>query len=288
MPEKFSMIIPAYKEGEKPVKLLETVEESDLGDHEIEEIYMVIHSDIEPIEKFSGQTDLPLTIIQEEERRGKASAINTALEKIETEKIVLSSADILLEKQTLRKLLGPLEEEKIGITTAHPVPLNSKDTFPGYFVNLLWQLHHLVSKRQPKAGEIIAFKNVIDHLPENTAADEEFIKSKILKRGYEASYVEEAIINNKGPESVSKLFNQRWRIFIGHLDLKKRTDYSAPSMRPKILLSSFFEYLKKEGLDPYFPLSVFFESLTRANAWISYKLLGRNPYIWKKITDKND
>jgi len=276
------MIIPAYREGKKPVELLKTVEESELNDYDLEEIYLVIPGDTEPVKEFSKETDLPLKIIEEKERRGKASAINTGLRKIQNKRIVLSSADVLLEDKTLKKLLERLEEEKVGIVTARPVPLNNKDSFAGYFINTLWRLHHFVSKRHPKAGEIIAFKNVIDKLPENTAADEEFIKSKILMKGYKTKYEEEAIVYNEGPDIVSNLFNQRWRIFIGHLDLKKRSDYSAPSMRPAILLSSFLEYLKKEGLHLYLFFSVLFELLARVNGWISYKLLGRSPYIWKK------
>lgn len=193
MSEKFSMIVPAYKEGKKTVKLLKTIEESELGDYKIKEIYMVLCEDVEPVDKFSRQTDLPLTIIEEGGREGKASAINTALLEIENERVVLSSADVLLEKQTLKKLLDSLEEEETGIVTAHPIPLDKKSSFVGYFVNALWKFHHLVSKRQPKAGEIIAFENIIDHLPEDTAADEEFIKSKILEKGYKAEYEEDDI-----------------------------------------------------------------------------------------------
>jgi len=282
MPKSFSMIIPAYREGKKPVELLKTVEESKLNYYDLEEIYLVIQGDIGPVKKFSKETDLPLKIIEEKERRGKASAINTGLREIQNKRIVLSSADILLEDKTLKKLLERLEEEKIGIVTARPVPLNNKDSFAGYFINTLWRLHHLVSKRQPKAGEIIAFKNVIDRLPENTAADEEFIKSKMLMKGYRAKYEEEAVVYNEGPYNVSNLFNQRWRIFIGHLDLKKRKNYSAPSMKPSIILQSVFEYLQKEGIHPYFFVSALFELFTRTSAWLSYKFFDKNPYIWNK------
>lgn len=276
------MIIPAYKEERRPVRLLETVEESKLGEYEPEEIFVVVCGNVEPVKDFSEETELPVRIIEEEERQGKAAAINTALGAVESERVVLSSADILLQENTLRELLKGLEEDKVGIITAHPVSMDSSDSFRGYFNNLIWNLHHYVSKKDPKAGEIIAFENVIETLPENTAADEEFIKSKILDKGYESRYSEKAVIYNRGPENVARLFDQRWRIFIGHLDLENRTNYSPSSMRTGTLMKSVLEYLKENGPHPYILLSMLLELSARSNAWISYKLLRRNPYIWDK------
>ena len=123
-----------------------------------------------------------------------------------------------------------LDDPKIGMTGGQVVPVNGEGTFIGKCVHTLWRLHHVIAMRSPKMGEMIAFRNVVSRIPDDTAVDEVSIETDISKQGFGFAYVPAAIIRNKGPETVGDFLKQRRRIHAGHLDARKETGYAPSTM----------------------------------------------------------
>jgi len=109
------------------------------------------------------------------------------------------------------------------------MPINKKDSFMGFTINLLWSLHHKISLKSPKFGELIAFRNIIEKIP-NTAVDEEYIAMIVQKKCFLAKYMHDAIVFNKGPTTARDFLKQRRRIYCGHLELKKKKNYEVPTI----------------------------------------------------------
>lgn len=281
----FSIIIPTHNEGKKTVKLLRSMDENTFNEKkfQLKKIYVVASGNINILNNFIENADLPIVLITEKERKGKAHAINLGLKQTDSKYIILMSGDILLGEKTVQKLLENLTGKNTGVVTGRPIPLADNDDFLGYFVNLIWRLHDLISQREPKAGEILAFKNLLNKIPEDTAADEEFIKAILRRNGYSAKYARNAKIYNEGPKNIPKLFEQRRRIFIGHIDLKERMKYSVPTTNSLIIFDSIIEYIKKEGFRPFLIAAIIFELFARFKGFIDYYILNKNPYKWKKV-----
>ena len=74
----------------------------------------------------------------ENERSGKASAINKILMNAKGKAIIFISADTLPNKDCFNNLLKKLEQPKVGIVCGKPVPINSKKQLVGKLVHLLW------------------------------------------------------------------------------------------------------------------------------------------------------
>lgn len=150
----------------------------------------------------------------------------------------------------------------------------------------MWSLHHYISKIDPKAGEIIAFKNnrqtKISPIPEKVIADEEYIAARIKDQNYKLKYSPKAKVFNFGPSEISKLYKQRKRVYIGHLDLLNNLGYHSPSNKLQNTLKSIFKYGKEEKIDPLLPLFILFELLTRIDGYVSYNMFNERPYIWDK------
>src|SRR3989344_5733803 len=89
-----------------------------------------------------------LKLIVEPKRSGKSHAVNIFLKKAACDVVVLLNADLNLTQKT------------IGMTGCHPVPVNDASMFMGFAGHLLWDLHHQISLREPKMGEMIAFKKI--------------------------------------------------------------------------------------------------------------------------------
>ena len=89
---------------------------------------------------------------------------------------------------------------------------------------------HEMSLMEPKLGEMIAFRNIVKQIPEESAVDEASIEAEIKRCGYESQYVPEARVYNKGPQTIRDYVRQRRRIHSGHLYLQNTTGYQVSTM----------------------------------------------------------
>jgi len=71
---------------------------------------------------------------------------------------------------------------------------------------------------------------VVKRIPEDTAVDEVSIEAAVTQRGLSLRYIPEAIIKNKGPETISDFIKQRRRIHAGHLAARRLAGYAPSTM----------------------------------------------------------
>jgi len=240
---KFSILIPAYNEEKNIGKLLEALLKQKIyPPFELVSITVVASGctdKTEEIVKKFCKRNRKIRLISTKERLGKANAINLFLKVCKEELIVMISADVLpADNFTINTLLQPFLKNEVGIAGGRPIPLNPSATLASKISSLMWHIHHKISlSNPPKIGEIVAFRNIVERIPANTLADEERLSAVIQKKGYKAVYVPDAVVYNKSPEKLSELIEQRKRIFIGHLQIKKELGYEVPTL-------NFFKLLK--------------------------------------------
>ena len=130
---------------------------------------------------------------------GKAAAVNQFLAQAREKIVVLCSADLLPEQDTLEKLVAPFADPEIGMTTCRPWPVNDPRTFMGFAAHLLWGLHHHINANGSfKAGELIAFRKIFERIPYRTAVDEASSRAGGAGQGYRAQYVADAACLQQG------------------------------------------------------------------------------------------
>lgn len=225
--------ITAHNEAANIGRLLQRILDQQLTQVTISEILVVASGctdDTEAIVRDFEQIDARVKLLVQTQREGKASAINYILREADEELIVICSADLLPARDAVELLVAPFADPEMGMTTCRPVPIDNPDTFMGFCTQLLWHLHHQINLESFKAGEMIAFRHVFERIPNKTAVDEASIEPIVRAQGYAVRYVAEAIVNNKGPDSVSDFLRQRRRIFAGHLELTSEMGYSVSTM----------------------------------------------------------
>ena len=197
------------------------------------------------IAKDFAKNDTRIKVIVEKKRNGKATAVNLFLDAARNEVLVLESADTIPDSKTIERLVAPFLDDNIGITGSHPVPINTTKTFVGFAVHCLWNLHHEISLKNPKMGETIAFRKSFRKIPVLSAVDEVNIEALIRGQGYKAAYIPDAIVRNKGPETMKEFIRQRRRIYAGHLATKAEYSYivstSSGSKIFSILMKDIFK-----------------------------------------------
>ncbi|MFX0198498.1 MAG: glycosyltransferase, partial [Candidatus Hodarchaeota archaeon] len=135
-----SIGIMAYNEEANIGMLLDALLKQKLHVCNIVEIIVVASGcsdNTEGIVKNYMEKDKRIKLLIQPERQGKASAINLFLQHSKGEIIVLESGDTLPEQNTIENLVRPFINPKVGMTGAHPVPVNLETTFIGFTVNLL-------------------------------------------------------------------------------------------------------------------------------------------------------
>jgi poly-beta-1,6-N-acetyl-D-glucosamine synthase len=280
-----SVCVPAFNEEDNIANLLISLTNQVPSNVKIDQIIVVSSGSTDRtaiITKDFSQKDSRIKLINQKKREGKVSAINEFLKVASNDIIILESADTIPGKETIENLCLPFKNPKIGMVGAHPIPTNDQDSFMGYVSHLLWGLHHRIAKKNPKCGELVAFRKVFETIP-NTAVDEAWIEYEIIKKNYEIAYAPEAIVYNKGPETISDLIKQRRRIACGHIDLRKRTKFEVSSSKiwsvfPAIL--GVFPGRKPEKW-VYFGSAFALEGLSRFLGYYDYYKKKNKHSVWE-------
>jgi biofilm PGA synthesis N-glycosyltransferase PgaC len=239
-----------------------------------------------PIARQHAAEDIRVQVIDDEQRRGKATAINQFLGALApgTEVCVMLGGDVLPAPEALEHLVAAFVDPSVGLAGAHPVPTNASGSVASRMVHLLWALHDVVSRARPKMGELIAFREDVPRLEPTTAVDEAWLESAVTARGQRLAYVPQAIVYNKGPELLSELVSQRRRIYSGHLVLRRETGYRVSTFSVRGLLVPAARYLARHPRQlPVALAAAAVECVSRAlGAW-DVVVRKHNPTVWKRI-----
>ena len=231
-----------------------------------------------------------LELVRQTERKGKNSAINEFLDRKKGDVSVLLNADnILRDNFTLSNLVSPFGDETVGVTGGRPVPTNDPKSFIGFAVHMIWRMHHHVSAVRPNIGELVAFRNIDIRLPTDMQSDEAIIKSELEEKGYVSVYVPDAVILNRGPETMSDLIKQRTRVNIGEEHARKKYGYSYPTKDRRLLMSAFLSTIREMEMRPFkLFFAVMSETLLRWRAKLHVCAKGNDMNIWERIGSTKD
>jgi cellulose synthase/poly-beta-1,6-N-acetylglucosamine synthase-like glycosyltransferase len=237
-PRKFKVdvCLPAYNEGHNLKRLLPKLVQNKKLFHDIIVIASGCTDDtIEVAQSFAPH----VTLIVQEEREGKASAIDLFLKSTTADVLLMISTDCLPGSGTLERMLDHFEDETVGMVGAHPLPTNNPRSIMGQTIRILWGGHHNLALGHPKMGEMVAWRRFEEEMSGATSVDEAFIEAMVVRSGKRLVYEPRAIVYNHGPENIRELVLQRKRIFKGHILLNDR-GYTVSTMNP--LLGLYHTY----------------------------------------------
>ncbi len=175
-------------------------------------------------------TDPRVRVVVERERSGKASAENIFLGVTDEPILALVGGDTLLAPGALTRLVNALAEPTVGMTGGRIQPTNPRRGIANRVVHLMWTLHHEVSRRQPKLGEVAAFRRCFESINVSTLVDEVTIERQVQEAGLRLRYIPEAVVYNRGPNTMRDYLRLRTRINRGHVSVRAATGYAPATM----------------------------------------------------------
>jgi len=229
--------------------------------------------------------------VWEDERKGKAEAVNRILSLCEGEVTLFISADTLPASGSIENLLKGFVHPVVGATSGHPIPVNNPKSLFGRIARLIWNTHHEIAAFETRlktffhiSGEMCAIRNgIVEKVPEDIINEDTFIGWEIKKKGYEVVYVPEAVVYMKAPESVGDLYRQRKRVVQGHLQVHKRAKAKVTTVNPLQVIFFLTKSLQINARDLLaLTLATFVETLAHIKARID---LRRDilPYKWTTV-----
>jgi hypothetical protein len=223
----------AYNEAANIASAIETILQQHLTTAHVVELIVVASGCTDgtvPLVTAIARDDARVRLLVQEQREGKASAINLFLRAARSPILLLVGADVLVEDGALDALLRHFGDPRVGMAGGHPLPVNDERTFLGHAVHLQWRLHDRVARDAPKLAEVVAFRNVVPRIPPDSAVDEISLQALITQLGYRLVYEPRAIVYNRGPATVRDFLRQRRRIYAGHLRVRRQQAYAASTM----------------------------------------------------------
>jgi glycosyltransferase involved in cell wall biosynthesis len=284
-----SLGITAYNEEANIGKLLQRILDQQLRRVAITEIIVVVSGCTDGTEQVAREftaCDGRIRLLIQEKREGKASAMNLFIREAQEELLILCSADLLPALDAVEQLMLPFTDPDVGMTGCHPVPVNDPATFMGFAVQLQWRLHHELNMAGDfKGGEMVGFRRLFERIPYHTAVDEASIEPIVRGQGYRVQYCPQAIVANKGPETVADFLRQRRRIYAGHLDLQQLVGYRVSTMagmRMVGLLLGNMEWRLRPFLWTWAVVAL--EVYGRLLGLYDYKTGSKNHTVWEIAT----
>jgi cellulose synthase/poly-beta-1,6-N-acetylglucosamine synthase-like glycosyltransferase len=171
-------------------------------------------------------------------KKGKPYALRMAFKQAKGDIFILTDGDTYFEKNAIKKLLEPFEDEKVGGVSGRPVSQDRRDNMFGYWGHLLSDSAHdkrsdsmervkgkdyYVSRETffPMSGYIMAVRNLNIKLPSNVLSDDAYISYYIRYKNLEIAYTPKAMCCVKYPTNFKDYMKQKVRSLGGYTQLQQ-------------------------------------------------------------------
>ena len=215
---RLSVIVAAYNEEEVIGPKIRSVFENDYPDGRME---VLVGSDASTdstdrlLEKLSEEYP-QLRVFRFERRTGKPGVVNRLVEEAEGEILVITDANVLLDKNALREMTRYFREEKVGLVDSRMINTRVKNHgISGqerFYINREVKIKHHESliwgaMMGPFGGCYAVRRKLYRPVPSNFLVDDFYINMSVLQQGYQC-------ISNTGArvfEDVSNDIREEYR-----------------------------------------------------------------------------
>lgn len=213
---RITVIVPAHNEAPHITRKLEELFEQFYPPDKME---IIVVDDGSTDQTFSilESYKAKVKVISLKTARGKIAALNEGLRGSQSEIVVVTDADTELEKQSIRELVRPFQDPRIGAVSGRlRIRGEGKSAFyeKAYVEaeHAFRQKESLLSSVPFLFGQLSAFRRkVLPLINSATAVDDIEIALVIREHGDKVIYAPEAIVYEKTPDSLRQLFQQKRR-----------------------------------------------------------------------------
>lgn len=161
--------------------------------------------------------------IHQPERLGKASAINHAMQYVNTPYTFITDANTFIHPASIQKMMMHYQSQQVGgVSGEKRIQTSNHDSSVGG-EGLYWKYESFLKREGAlfysvvgAAGELFSFKSdLFKPLPNDTILDDFVLSIEIVKQGFVIAYEPEAFANEAPSQHIDDEFNRKVRISSG-------------------------------------------------------------------------
>ena len=160
------------------------------------------------------------------ERRGKAAALKHGIKEIDTEIVMMTDANTMLNPEAVREVARLMQDPKVGCVSGEKKVMarsNSDEAAQGE--GLYWKYESTLKRLDSElysamgaAGELCVIRRqLMTDIPNDTLLDDFIISMEIVKKGYKIAYTSNAYAMEYGSADLHEESKRKRRIAAGGL-----------------------------------------------------------------------
>lgn len=165
-------------------------------------------------------------ILYQSERQGKTSALNRAMDYVNTPIVVFTDANTMINRESIREIVACFEDSKVGCVAGEKrIAMKEKDNAAGGGEGLYWKYESALKRLDGRlysamgaAGELFSIRTeLFEKMDSDTLLDDFILSMRIVQRGYKIAYCAEAYAIENGSADMNEERKRKVRIAAGGL-----------------------------------------------------------------------
>jgi len=219
---EITVVVAAFNERDY---ILQKIENTFGQSYPVDKIKMIIVADgsSDGTEQVA-QSDQRVTVMFDPPRRGKTAALNRAIPTAESEIVLITDANALLNEDALRNIAQHFSNPKVGgVSGEKSIAVDEEDDAASSGEGAYWKYESFLKKCDDRLGtlvgapgEIFAFrKELFSPISEDTILDDFMLSMKIVLANYALVYEPNAIAVEHASADVEEEMKRKVRICAG-------------------------------------------------------------------------
>ncbi|WP_084224297.1 bifunctional polysaccharide deacetylase/glycosyltransferase family 2 protein [Kitasatospora cheerisanensis] len=222
--EPVTVLVPAYNERECIANTLNSLAASDYPI----EVIVIDDGSTDGTADIVEEMNLPFVRLIRKVNGGKPSALNAGVAAASYDIVVMMDGDTVFEPSTVRELVQPFADPKIGAVAGN-AKVGNRETLIGAWQHIEYILGHNLDRRMYDVlnviptipGAVGAFRKEalrrVGGMSDDTLAEDTDITMAVLCAGWRIVYAERARAWTEAPASLQQLWSQRYRWSYGSM-----------------------------------------------------------------------
>jgi cellulose synthase/poly-beta-1,6-N-acetylglucosamine synthase-like glycosyltransferase/peptidoglycan/xylan/chitin deacetylase (PgdA/CDA1 family) len=218
-----SIVVPAYNEA---VGIARAVRSLAASDYPRLEIVVVDDGSSDDTAQIVTELGLDLVHLIRQDNGGKAAALNTGIAHSTGDIVVMVDGDTLFERDTIRRLVAPLADERVGAVSGN-TKVGNRGGLLGRWQHIEYVMGFNLDRRMYETlqctptvpGAIGAFRRevlaAVGGVPGDTLAEDTDLTLAIGRTGTRVVYAQDARAWTEAPATIGTLWRQRYRWSFG-------------------------------------------------------------------------
>lgn len=165
-------------------------------------------------------------VIYSPERRGKAAALKHGIKETDTEIVMMTDANTMLNPEAVREVARLMQDPKVGCVSGEKkVMARSDSDEAAQGEGLYWKYESTLKRLDSElysamgaAGELCVIRRqLMTDIPDDTLLDDFIISMEIVKKGYKIAYTSNAYAMEYGSADLHEESKRKRRIAAGGL-----------------------------------------------------------------------